>query len=153
MVSNKPKISKRVKEAKAICQEQGLRLTQIRQRVFELMLEQGVPCTAYQLLDLLKTNGQTSAAPPTIYRALEFLLQAGLIHRIDHNNSYLVCDHTNHNHTAQFLICDVCGSVAEMDMEARLLKSLVKNASAHGFKVSQGAFEIHGQCSSCQRDK
>lgn len=152
MVNNRSKISKRVNQAKAICEEQGLRLTQIRQRVFELLLEEDGPCTAYQLLDLLKTE-QQAAAPPTVYRALEFLLRAGLIHRIDYNNSYLVCDHLDHDHTAQFLICDDCGSVAEMNMETKLLNSMVKKASATGFKVSQGTLEIHGQCSNCQADK
>ena len=104
-------------KAEQICRERGARLTELRKRVLELVARAGEPVGAYALLDMLKEddNASRKAAPPTIYRALDFLLQHGLVHRIASHNTYIVCDHPGHRHAGLFFVCSNCGSVVELD--------------------------------------
>ncbi|KTF06896.1 ferric uptake regulator family protein [marine sediment metagenome] len=104
---------------------------------------------AYELLDSLKET-ESSAKPATVYRALDFLLDFGFIHRLESTNAFVACYHFGCNHPVQFLICDSCGDVAEIQSEG-LQETLDSQAKQHGFKVSKQTIEAHGLCADCQQ--
>ena len=133
--------------ASAICKEHGLRLTPLRRRVLELVWQQHVPVGAYDLLDALRGDGRR-ADPPTIYRALDFLLGNGFIHRIESLNAYVVCGEPGKNHNSQFLICKTCNRVAELEDPAI---SMLIREKAHdlGFHTYQQTIEVAGLCDDC----
>ena len=98
-----------VREVAAACEKRGLRLTEIRGQVLELIAASEKPVKAYDLLDQLKDD-RSNAAPPTVYRALDFLLENGFIHKLESINAYVSCHHPSVAHHVPFLICDVCES-------------------------------------------
>ncbi len=136
-------------QAEANCRRRGVRLTPIRRRVLELIWRRHEPVKAYDLLDSLK-NDHRSAAPPTVYRALDFLLAEGLIHRIESLNAYVGCGDPGNPHVGQFLICKHCNAVAELnDPDIRQL--LVSKAEKLGFEVNWQTIEINGVCPQCRK--
>lgn len=141
------RVSKALSTAEAICQQRGLRLTPIRRRVLELIWKNDEPVGAYALLDQLRQHGKR-AMPPTVYRALEFLLDAGLIHRLATLNAFVGCAHPEHPHQGQFLICRACGRAVEMESSS-VGRSLRREAEAFGFVVEDESIELTGQCRDC----
>lgn len=135
--------------AEALCIAQSARLTELRRAVLELVWGGHEPIGAYALLDALKRS-HPHAAPPTIYRALDFLAAHGLIHRIESLNAYIGCDRPEEPHTGQFLICAKCSSAAEIDDPAVTL-ALSKSAKGLGFAVTRQTVELSGLCPTCQR--
>ena len=135
--------------AKAKCAEQGLRLTKIRQQVLEIIWTQHNPIGAYDVLQKLQATGH-KPAPPTAYRALEFLVSAKLIHRVESLNAYIGCPTPNANHECQFYICISCGHVAEMNNSA-VSEALDASALELGFVSQQPVIEVHGVCKSCHK--
>ena len=131
--------------AEARAGEQGQRWTESRRRVYELLIRAGGPVKAYDLMEVY-ADGRT-AKPPTIYRALEFLEQAGLAHRIASLNAYVSCEASAVDHTAAFLICDCCGSAEEFQPGA--VQTAHRAAAAHVFKLREVALEVRGRCRSC----
>jgi Fur family zinc uptake transcriptional regulator len=136
--------------ADTVCAAQGARLTDLRRAVLELVWRGHEPVGAYALLDALKQS-QANAAPPTIYRALEFLAAHGLIHRIESLNAYIGCAHPERPHAGQFLICAKCSAAAEID-DPSIVRALAKSASGLGFAVTHQTVELSGLCPSCQRE-
>jgi Fur family zinc uptake transcriptional regulator len=134
--------------AERSCQAQGARLTPIRRRVLELVWASHEPVGAYGLLDRLAAEG-IKAVPPTVYRALDFLLEQGLVHRLERLNAYVGCSHRHGPHAAQFLICAGCGRVAELDDPA-IGSALLKGAASRGFTVSRQTVEVEGLCADCR---
>lgn len=134
--------------AEAVCERRGERLTPLRRRALELVWSSHKPIGAYAMLDRLKEGGK-SAAPPTVYRALEFLLSCGLIHRIESLNAYVGCSHPGESHVTQFLICKACGTTAELD-DRRLGDAIGRSASEHGFTIVSRVIELAGICSRCR---
>jgi len=134
--------------AEATCRDKGLRMTPLRLQVLELVWASHEPVKAYDLLDQLKALNFNSA-PPTVYRALDFLLNAGLVHRIASLNAYIGCNHPQTAHHAQFFICDRCHSVAEMDA-TDINTALRREAKSCGFHIQSPTVEIHGVCQSCR---
>ncbi|MCV2401797.1 transcriptional repressor [Marinomonas sp. C2222] len=134
--------------AEAKCTEQGQRLTKVRRRALELIWESHRPLGAYQLLAKLVEEGFNSA-PPTVYRALDFLLEAGLIHKVESMNAYLGCTQADKNHTGYFLICQDCHDVLEFDYQD-IHSSLENKAAAHGFELRSETIELTGRCASCK---
>ena len=116
--------------------------------MYALLLEQQGSVGAYELLDSLKET-ETSAKPATVYRTLDFLMELGLIHRLESTNAFVACHHFDCNHPVQFLICDTCGEVKEIQSSG-LKDTLNKQAESHGFKVTKQTIEAHGTCASCQ---
>ena len=139
-----------VREVELHCRQRGLRLTPTRRRVLELVLAADGPVKAYDLLDQLKIE-QPGAAPPTIYRALEFLLENDFIHRLETLNAFVSCFHPHESHQGQFLICESCQSVAEIHDDS-LANQLLDAARRHDFEPSRQVLEIYGLCSNCRRD-
>ena len=136
--------------ADALCATQGARLTELRRAVLELVWRGHEPVGAYALLDALKRS-HPNAAPPTIYRALDFLAACGLIHRIESLNAYIGCDHPERPHEGQFLICAKCSNAAEID-DPGVARALSRSATGLGFAVTHQTVELSGLCPSCQRE-
>ncbi len=134
--------------AERSCLAQGARLTPIRRRVLELVWASHEPVGAYGLLDRLSAEG-VKAVPPTVYRALDFLLEQGLVHRLERLNAFVGCSHRHGPHAAQFLICTGCGRVAELDDPA-IGSALLQSAADRGFTVSRQTVEVEGLCSDCR---
>jgi Fur family zinc uptake transcriptional regulator len=133
--------------AETMCQDQGLRLTALRRRVLELVWQQHNPVRAYDLLDKLRGH-RRSAAPPTVYRALEFLIRTGLIHRIESLNAYVGCPDPHGSHTAQFLICRDCNAVGELD-DPEISDLVTRRARDLGFAADRQTIEVMGLCPGC----
>jgi Fur family zinc uptake transcriptional regulator len=147
-VRTHPAMEAQLERAAAICTEHGTQLTPLRRQVLQLVLDADGPSTAYQLLDRLKAQHK-SAAPPTIYRALDFLLEQGLIHKIERLNAFISCVDTNHaHHAAQFLICRQCGKVAEIE-DHSVAQALKRAAEKQGFRPEAAIIELSGICAGC----
>jgi Fur family zinc uptake transcriptional regulator len=130
------------------CEQQGARLTALRRRVLELVWSSHAPVGAYALLDLLRTEGH-AAAPPTVYRALDFLLEHGLIHRLERLNAFVGCPHPTSPHDGQFLICHGCGRAAEL-ADPAIDQAVQRRAGALGFTVLRQTIEVEGLCPDCR---
>ena len=136
-------------EASELCATRKLRLTPRRRQVLEIMLASHQPMGAYDILAELNRAGNVDRiAPPIVYRALEFLLAEGLIHRIESRNAFITCVHPGHQSAAQFLICRDCEQVAELETSAQ---SLLAAADNLGFTVDHSVVEITGVCARCQK--
>lgn len=138
-------------EVEQRCARDGLRLTPTRRRVLELVIEAGGPVKAYDLLDQLKLE-QPNAAPPTVYRALDFLLENHFIHRLETLNAFVSCEHPLHWHDGQFLICNECGEVTELP-DKQVASRLSKMVHAIGFEPAHQVLEIYGRCANCSGGK
>ncbi len=134
--------------AQRVCARQGGRLTALRQRVLEIILGSETPLGAYAILDRLRDEGRGNA-PPTVYRALDFLLEHGLVHRLASLNVYLGCAHPEHRHSGQFLICRGCGRVSELDSR-ETDQTIRSEAAARGFEVTSQIVEVLGLCAQCR---
>ena len=144
-------ISKALADAAFICKERGQRFTKIRQLVLELVWQSHRPLGAYELLPAIKAAGFNSA-PPTVYRALEFLQEQGLVHRISSLNAYIGCSHPGHQCSSCFLICDQCQLAVELE-SAKLATAITDLTRDMGFVVQREHLEIVGQCPNCQSAK
>ncbi len=140
-----------LQQAEALCEQRNLRFTQLRKQVLELVCKSRQPVGAYHLLDELRDAGR-SAAPPTVYRALDFLLEQGLVHRLATNNTYLACAHPQYPHTAVFLVCSQCGHTRELH-NAGVIDDLRQQAQQIDFSIHHAAVEVTGLCSRCSTDK
>ncbi|MCD1410569.1 zinc uptake transcriptional repressor Zur [Vibrio vulnificus] len=137
-----------VEQIEGICSARGVRLTPQRKRVFELICSNSRASSAYELLEQLKES-EPQAKPPTVYRALEFLMEQGFIHRVESTNSFISCCSCNTNqHFFQLLICDKCGDVVELQDDT-LISLLANNAEKYGFKLTNQVIETHGTCKTC----
>jgi len=143
----------RLDRAAAACARQGGRLTDIRRQVLALIVAAGEPLGAYPLLDRLK-GAKANATPATIYRALDFLQEHGLIHKVERLNAFIACteaaehpDHPHH-HAVQFLICGHCGGVTEME-DSGIAASVARAAEQTGFRPAHATVEVEGVCAAC----
>jgi Fur family zinc uptake transcriptional regulator len=133
--------------AESICEQNALRFTKIRRRVLQLVWNSHSAIKAYDILELLQQE-DASAKPPTAYRALDFLLEHGFIHRIESLNAYIGCPQPEHNHNFQLLICNNCGVVKEMD-KPELSSQMESYADEFKFALSSQVIELHGLCYKC----
>ncbi|NWL79661.1 Fur family transcriptional regulator [Pseudomonas taiwanensis] len=136
-------------EADAICSRHGLRLTALRKRVLELVWQSHKPLGAYDILGVLTEEDGRRAAPPTVYRALDFLLDNGLVHRIASLNAFVGCNHPGESHQGQFLICRNCQTAIELE-QSSISQAIVDSAKSVGFVVEGQTVEVVGLCASCQ---
>jgi len=136
-----------VQQAENLCLERNKRFTELRRVVLELVCSSDQPVGAYQLLDELRDHGRP-ASPPTIYRALDFLLQQGLVHRLASSNSYIACAHPQWPHAALFLVCRRCGHAREVYTEG-IIDAVRTRADEFGFSVERASVEVGGVCSRC----
>ncbi|MRS16678.1 zinc uptake transcriptional repressor Zur [Enterobacteriaceae bacterium RIT691] len=134
--------------AERLCAQRGVRLTTQRLEVLRLMTLQQGAISAYDLLDLLKVS-EPQAKPPTVYRALEFLLEQGFVHKVESTNSYVLCHlMDNPSHTSAMFICDRCGVVKEEAADG-VEDTLHALAARMGFALRHNVIEAHGLCAEC----
>jgi Fur family zinc uptake transcriptional regulator len=135
--------------ADALAAQRGLSLTTLRRQVYELVLAAQRPIGAYELLAALEP--QRGRVPPTtVYRALDFLVENGFIHRIESKNAFFACSEIGKPHQGQFLICEECGHALEIPGN-ELAKKLSRSKPAHGFAVRHQVIELSGLCGDCKQ--
>jgi Fur family zinc uptake transcriptional regulator len=137
-----------VAAAEALAVTSQARLTPLRRRVLELICASHVPVGAYDVLERLDGEREGKASPPTVYRALEFLLTHGLIHRINSLNAYVACFGPHRPHDACLFICQRCRTVDESEAGG-LRRAIDREASAAGFSVRHQTIEVSGLCRAC----
>ena len=137
-----------ISNAEILCKNKGLRFTKIRRKVLQLICSSHKPLGAYDILDCLRKEG-IKAEPPTVYRALGFLIEAELAHRLDTLNAFIGCVNPETSHQGQFLICRDCKSVSEMN-DNEIIELINSKATNNGFSATQQMLEIEGQCNQCK---
>ena len=142
-------VSHALAEADSLCARQGVRLTALRKRVLELVWQSHKSLGAYDILAVLSEQDGRRAAPPTVYRALDFLLENGLVHRIASLNAFIGCNHPEHPHQGQFLICRLCHTAIELERPA-IAEAIDSAAGSVGFSVEGQTVEVVGLCSNCR---
>ena len=142
-------IEESLQQAEQICLQSGSRLTPLRREVLGLILNANAPVGAYDLLAKMKRDNERPAAPPTVYRTLDFLLEQGLIHRLASINAYIPCCHPRAGHQAAFLICQKCHQVKETSA-SDLMDQLNQVALSGAFSARQTMIEMLGLCQQCQ---
>lgn len=168
--TGRPGLDAALDRAAAACARRGAQLTELRRQVLRLILVADQPVGAYALLDRLRAD-RPGAAPPTVYRALDFLLDQGLIHKVERLNAFVGCaaeaghDHAGHGHGAeldeegvgagphghhphQFLICRVCGLTREIS-DLGVASAVAEAAARAGFRAIHATVEVEGLCARC----
>lgn len=135
--------------AEVLAADLGVRLTPVRRRVLEILLEAHRALGAYDVLQRLAAEGFGNQ-PPVAYRALEFLVENGLAHRIRRLNAFVACRHSGEEHSPAFLICRLCNSVAEAPA-VPVRAALDEAAAGLGFLVERSNIEALGMCPACQQ--
>lgn len=138
-----------INSARQLCETRGTRLTSLREQILSLIWQSHKPLGAYTLMDMLAKASTRRVAPPTVYRTLDFLLEEGLIHRINSLNAFIGCPSPNERHQSHFLICQSCNVAVELD-NPQLSQKLAELAINAGFSVISHSIEINGLCAACQ---
>lgn len=140
-------ISGALDAARVACRQAGERLTPLRQCVLELVWASHGPVKAYELLERLRATSPR-AQPVTVYRALDFLMHQGLVHRIESRNAFIGCGAPAMEHRGQFLICRQCHTAAEI-ADPEVAHLLSAKAGELGFRDTEQMVEVHGLCPDC----
>lgn len=143
-------IDKALQQAEELCLSRGVRLTLLRKRVLFIIWQSHKPLGAYDILNILTTEDGRNAAPPTVYRALDFLLDNQLIHRLASCNAFVGCSHPMHTHEGYFLICNQCNNVIEIE-HTDINRAIEVAAQKVDFSVTNQTVEVLGLCSDCQK--
>lgn len=143
-------VRQRLLRAEKHCRDLGASMTPLRKTVFGILAEYGLPLGAYELMAILGKRTGRRIAPPTVYRAVDFLLKHGLVARVASRNAFVLCAHPEHDHDCIFFICDFCGAAREVE-DRRFEKVLRDDAAKLGFMPMRRILEIGGTCRSCQR--
>ncbi|MGF1476401.1 MAG: Fur family transcriptional regulator [Geminicoccaceae bacterium] len=129
-----------------LCRQRGERMTAPRRRVLGILLEAEEPLGAYELIERMAKVG-SRPTPPTVYRALDFLVSQGFVHKVHSENGFIACKAVEEVHEAELFICRTCGVTAEV---ARSLSSVKQDASALGFTAESVVVEVRGLCRGCK---
>lgn len=146
-------IEESLKKAEIECDHLGVRLTDKRCNVLKILLQVGEPLSAYNVIDQYKQRFKAALSAMSAYRMLDFLLQAGLVHKLETTNQYIACSHIACEHTheiPQFLICDSCHVVKEVGVRKKLLLELNESIKSTGFALHRQQLELHGFCEACR---
>ena len=146
--SPKPRSDIKLSHAERLCAEKSVRLTPIRRLVLEIVLGNREPIGAYEILAQLSRLKNSREAPVTVYRALDFLMNTRLVHRVASLNAYIACDHPDHNDGAQLLICRSCGATEEI-CDKSVETAITKLAGRKGYTAISPLVEISGTCAGC----
>ncbi len=142
-------VSAALAAADSVCARAGARLTALRRRVLELVWQSHRPLGAYDILGVLSAEDGRRAAPPTVYRALDFLLEHGLIHRLASLNAFIGCNHPGQSHQGHFFICRQCSTAIEVEQPA-IGAAIHAAATEVGFAVESQMVEVVGLCAQCR---
>ena len=123
-------------------------MTQLRRRVLELLWATGGPASAYHLIEAVQLRDSRPVAPPTVYRALNFLMEQGLASKIESLNAYVPCIHPEREHDCLFFICGDCRESVELE-DPRIGGLLAEDAAALGFVATRRTVEVEGICARC----
>ena len=135
-------------KAELVCKNNNLRFTKIRKKVLQLIWSSHKPIGAYEILDSLRAE-EIKAEPPTVYRALSFLIDACLVHRLNSLNAFVGCIDPENTHQGQFFICQDCNNVSEFnDREISDLVDL--KMKVNGFSTTHQTLEVMGHCNNCK---
>lgn len=140
-------VSEALSTAAQLCMVRGVQLTPIRHQVLELIWDSHKAVKAYDLLDRIRPQ-QNAAKPATIYRALDFLIEQGLIHRVESLNAFVGCNCSWHKHELLLLICNDCQEVEERSAP-EVMQALSREIKQANFNVHSKAIEILGRCAKC----
>lgn len=145
------------------CREGGIQITALRERVLDLVLQQSGVIKAYTVLSLMQEQSDTPVAPPTAYRALDFWVEQGVLHKVAAVNGYVLCSHAQHDcgsrcrhhadgahHSAFILVCTECGAVDEQSLSKEWL-ALQEAVAGGGFAIKEEHVVLTGICKSCQQ--
>lgn len=135
--------------AETKCAEAGERLTPARLTAYAELLGSDRPLSAYELIARLEKREKRKIAPLTVYRHLDFLIRVGLVHRLESKQAYLACDHPEHTHESQYLVCSSCGRTDELESR-QISKLLDKLTDQQGFVPMNSVVEVTGWCSDCK---
>jgi Fur family zinc uptake transcriptional regulator len=136
--------------AHSICNTNGARLTPLREQVLTIVWQSHKPLGAYAVMEILAQQSTRRVAPPTVYRALDFLLEQGLIHRINLLNAFVGCTHPQQQHANNFLICEDCGVAIEFSTD-QLTGAIDHAVAEFQFSLSAQSVELMGHCQECQQ--
>lgn len=142
-------IDKAIRQAERLCTERGAQLTPIRHKILELIWESHQAVKAYDLLERIKPFN-VSAKPATVYRALDFLIEQKLIHRVESMNAFIGCNRLESKHDLLLLICESCHEIEERPA-IKVMDSLTHELSSAGFTPHRQSIEIHGVCRRCSQ--
>ena len=140
-------ITSAIQNAERPCAARGTRFTPMRRKVLEFIWGSHQASKAYDLLDRIKIS-EKSATPMTIYRALQFLQDQGLIHRVETLNAYVGCSHAGLQHEVLLLICDECHQIKERSAPG-VVTALHEDIAQSGFLTKRSTIEIYGTCLNC----
>jgi Fur family zinc uptake transcriptional regulator len=138
-----------IRHAEAACRRQRMSFTPIRREVFALLCRHDRPAGAYDLLEELR-RARPKAAPVTVYRALDFLVSAGLAHKVNALNAFTACRGSEESHRGLMLICRECSQVIELE-DQRVESSIARSAADQAFETADVLVEVVGTCVDCQR--
>ncbi len=136
------------KFAESRCEKTGLRLTLARMGVYAELVVSDQPLSAYELISRQEKRLERKIAPLTVYRHLNFLIEVGLVHKLESTHKYVPCGHPDHAHESHYLLCSSCGRADELESRA-LEKMLSDMANQHGFQPAKAVVEMTGLCFEC----
>ncbi|MDR1126298.1 MAG: transcriptional repressor [Deltaproteobacteria bacterium] len=143
-------IARGLRQAEEVCTRHGVRLTRLRRAILELLLAAGSPVKAYDLIEQMRGKGER-LTPATIYRTLDFLLQYGLVHRINSTNTFIPCTGNHDEHALLMFVCSECHQAEELDDPA-LYESMRARLREMGRSLRDNSIEIQGRCEKCARE-
>lgn len=145
-------LSSAVQTAKHICSSAGVRFTEKRQKVLEVLVASPRPLSAYELVDQYQLTFNEEIKAMSIYRILEFLKEEQLVHKLNLNNKYIACSHIQccqEHGMSQFMICTECGQVEEASISTELLDSLKHRVIEMGYSMESPHLELACVCNTC----
>ena len=145
---SKTELNDTINKVEQICKSNKLGLTQIRRQVFEIIIKNNKPIKAYEILDEISNINDKSSHPPTVYRAIDFLIENGFVHKLNSINSYVGCFHPKAHKECYFLICKKCNIYQEC-CDDSLKDRISKTAVHNNFVISNTSLEIEGHCLDC----
>lgn len=143
-----PNLTPTLRRLETRCRERGQRLTRQRRAVVRQLLAAGRALSAYELLERLRPEDRR-VTPAGVYRTLDFLIELGVVHRLESKRSFVLCHHPDTPHPVQFLICRGCGQVVEAE-DARVAAATERLGDRLGFALDQRIVELTGLCGHCR---
>ena len=137
-------------QVRQACARRGLQLTAPRAGVVAVIAEHMAPLGAYAIIEALTRRGNKPIAPPTVYRALDFLIEHGFLHRIESRNVFAPCAHLDHAHRGVLLSCETCGRSVEIE-DDNVGAAVDRAAHSAGFVAKGRVIEVAGLCEDCAR--